>query len=133
MHNRYRIWVWLVLTAAPCFAADTEGKFAVADVGAIGCPELSAAMDRARPHAVGSDKYLRETQGFGMYLLGFKTGYNMSAPDTYDIFPDDRDPQALLARVDYYCRLHPKETFAQAVIAVAKNRHANRQRTAAAH
>jgi hypothetical protein len=63
-----------------------------------------------------------------MYLLGFQTGYNMSTKDTCDIFPDEEKEYLLLSWVENYCRANASSRFADAVIALSKDRHSKRQR-----
>ena len=69
-------------------------------------------MEKGRSLGVGSVGYVTETQGFTMYLLGFRTGYNMSTQDTCDIFPDGEKDYPLLSWAENYCRTNPSKRFA---------------------
>ena len=56
-------------------------------VGAVKCPTFVATMEKARTRGVMTPGFWKDTGEYMMYVLGFETGYNMSTPDTYDIFP----------------------------------------------
>jgi len=96
--------------------------------GAVKCLQFVASMEKARSLGIGSVGFVTETQGFTMYLLGFQTGYNMSTKDTCDIFPDEEKEYSLLSWVENYCRANVSSRFADAVIALSKDRHSKRQR-----
>jgi hypothetical protein len=42
-------------------------------------------MRVARTDGIGSAQYVRQTEGYTMYVLGYQTGYNQQAPATYNI------------------------------------------------
>ena len=132
MKSLYRLVVLMVaLTSVGAFGADSTGNYMVGGgAGGVRCPEFVATMERARTHKIGSLRYVQETQGFTMYLLGFQTGYNVSTPDTYDIFPGSEGDYPLLSWIENYCRLNPTSRFGDGVVALAQDRHAKRQRSA---
>jgi hypothetical protein len=66
-----------------------------------------------------------------MYLLGFQTGYNMSTPDTYDIFPGSQGDYPLLSWVENYCRVNATQRFADGVVSLARELYPQRQRVPA--
>lgn len=111
-----------LLAFAPVFASEAGGHYYVGGgTGAVKCPEFSDVMRRARADGIGSVQYMRQTNGFTMYLLGYQTGYNQQAPDTYDIFANISPDQAL-AWIDNYCQAHPLDTFSKALLALAASR-----------
>lgn len=119
--------MWLAL---PAHGADANGNYIVGGgAGGVRCPDYVATMERARSHSIGSLRYVQETQGFTMFLLGFQTGYNMSTPDTYDIFPGTEGDYPLLSWVENYCRANPTLRFGDGVIALAREVHPKRQRS----
>lgn len=71
--------------------------------------------------------YVKETSAFTMYLLGFQSGYNMAAKDTYDIFSGE-EVYPLLSWAENYCRANPSIRFIDALIALSNNRYPKRQR-----
>jgi len=86
-------------------------------------------MEKSRRYGVGTVRYVNETQGFTMYLLGFQTGYNMLAEDTYDIFPARDGEYPLLSWVENFCRAHPTSNFGNGVVALANEIRPKRQRS----
>ena len=110
-------------------SADENGRFWLGGgAGGVKCPQFVASMEKARSLGIGSLGYAEATQGFTMYLLGFKTGYNMSTQDTCDIFPGEEKDYPLLSWAENYCRSNPSSRFADAVVVLAKERHPKRQR-----
>ena len=95
----------------------------------MACPRFDATMERARLLGIGTPAYVHEIQGFEMYILGFRTGYNMASAATCDIFDgEDGDLYPLLARTEQWCRDNPKSRFSEAVVALAVERHAERMK-----
>lgn len=119
----------LSCSAQLAHSADTEGHFWLGGgAGGVKCPQFVASMEKARSLGIGSVGYVTETQGFTMYLLGFQTGYNMSTKDTCDIFPGEEKEYSLLSWVENYCRANASGRFADALVALSKDRHPKRQR-----
>jgi hypothetical protein len=121
----------LTLTAANLtYAADQTGNFwRGGGVGGVACPEFVATMERARSHGIDSPAYVNETQGYIMYIVGFRTGYNMSAAGTCDIFNGEEDDlYPLLVWSENWCRAHSKRTFSDAVIALAVEKQPGRMK-----
>ena len=113
-------------------SGDANGRFWLGGgTGGVACPQFVASMEKGRSLGVGSVGYVTETQGFTMYLLGFRTGYNMSTQDTCDIFPDGEKDYPLLSWAENYCRTNPSSRFADAVVAMARELHSKRQRVCA--
>lgn len=119
----------LSCSAQPAHSADTQGNFwRGGGAGGVECPQFVASMEKARSLGINSVKYVTETKGFTMYLLGFQTGYNMSTKDTCDIFQGEEGKYSLLSWVENYCRANASSRFADAVIALSEDRHPKRQR-----
>lgn len=116
----------------PAAAADSTGSFwRGGGTGGVKCPDFVAAMEKGRSHGVGTIHYVREIGGFTMYLSGFQTGYNMSTPNTCDIFPGIDGVEGeypLLSWAENYCRVNSLETFGDAVISLARELHPKRKR-----
>ena len=111
------------------YSADADGRFWLGGgVGSVKCPQFVASMEKARSLGIGSVGYVKETQGFTMYLLGFQTGYNMSTQDTCDIFLGEEKEYPLLSWAENYCRTNASSRFADAVVALSRDRHPKRQR-----
>lgn len=122
-----------VLTLVSCtqfaYSADAEGRFWLGGgAGGVPCPQFVASMEKGRAVGIGSVGYVSETQAFTMYLLGFRTGYNMSTQDTCDIFPEGEKDYPLLSWVENFCRANPSSRFADGVVALSRDRHPKRQR-----
>ena len=124
----------LITTAAIFFgaqishAADAEGRFWMGGgAGSVKCPEFVASMEKARSVGIGTVRYVRETQGFTMYLLGFRTGYNSSTPNTCDIFSSEENDYPWLSWIESWCRAHPSSRFSDAVVALSEERFPKRQ------
>ncbi len=84
-------------------------------------------MEHARSLKIGSAAYANEMNGYGMYILGFRTGYNMKAPDTCDIFNGEEGTlYPLFAWTENWCRVHTENRYSEAVIALADERHQKR-------
>ena len=117
-------------TASLAHAADQTGNFwRGGGVGGVACPKFVATMERARSLGIDSPAYAHETQGYIMYILGFRTGYNMSATDTCDIFSGEEDDlYPLLAWSENWCRAHSESKFSEAVIALAVERQPGRMK-----
>ena len=110
-------------------SADADGRFWLGDgTGGVACPQFVAALEKARSLGIGSVGYAGETQGFTMYLLGFRTGYNMSTQQTCDISPDGEKDYPLLSWLENFCRANPSGRFADAVVALARESHPKRQK-----
>ena len=119
----------LLCSAQPSYSADSNGRYIYGGgVGSVTCPQFVADMEKARSLGINSIAYVNEMQGYVMYLLGFQTGYNVSASDTCDIFPSVKDDYALLSWAENYCRANPSGRFANAVVALSIDRQSKRQR-----
>jgi hypothetical protein len=121
------LWVAAVSVVS---AADTTGNFwRGGGAGGVACPQFVGTMERARSLGIGSLAYTREIQGFMMYVLGFRTGYNMAADATCDIFNGEAgDLYELLAWPEQWCRDNPTSRFSEAVVALAAESHGKRMK-----
>ena len=128
------IRILVASVALYCYApisqpGDTNGRFWLGGgTGGVKCPQFVASMEKARSLGIGSVRYVEETQGFTMFLEGFRTGYNLSTPDTCDIFSAEEKEYPLLSWVENYCRINSTSRFGDAVVALAKERHWKRLR-----
>lgn len=114
-----------ILTAgAPSLAADTSGVFWMGGgVGATTCPVFVRVMDSVK--GASNLEYVKNTQGFTMFLSGFQTAYNSQTAVTCDIFHRVNFDQAL-AWVDNFCRQNPLSNFGSAVVALGDELHPRR-------
>ncbi|WP_157817895.1 hypothetical protein [Candidatus Thiodictyon syntrophicum] len=120
--------ILLVCCGLPVSGADATGRFMLGGgAGGVQCPDFVAVMERARSSNIGSAQYVEETIGFTMFLLGFQTGYNMSTPDTFDIFPGAEKNYSLLSTVENFCRANPTKRFGDGVTALAIEVYPKRQ------
>ena len=123
------VFAAFLCSAQPSYSADTNGRYIYGGgVGGVTCPQFVAAMERSRSFGIDSIAYANEMQGYVMYVLGFQTGYNVSAQDTCDIFPSEENTYALLSWAESYCRASPSRLFANAVVALSIDRQSKRRR-----
>jgi hypothetical protein len=119
----------LVLPLAAVAAENWTGNYIVGGgVGGVECRQFSAIMDQAETFGRSSSEYARSAYNFDMYLLGFRTGYNLQTPDTCDIFGRFSNEQ-LRDWLRYYCRSYPLQRFGSGVVALAQGLHGARLRT----
>jgi hypothetical protein len=110
-------------------SADQQGRFYLGGgAGGVNCPQFVASMEKGRSFGVGSIGFVKETQGYTMYLLGFQTGYNSAANNTYDIFPDVKSEYNLLSWLENYCRDNPSDRFGDAVVSLSREQYSTRQK-----
>ena len=127
VHSEFVLAVLLALL--PCFGSASDGKSGMyivgGGVGSIECPKFVATMERAKAAGLGSLGYANEIYGYGMYLAGFQTAYNMQTPQTCDVFGEFTSDQRL-AWLENFCRGQPLEKFGSAVVALSKEVHPRR-------
>ena len=110
-------------------SADDTGNFMLGGgAGAMPCPEYVATMEKARTLGIGTVQYAEHTSSFVMYILGFQSGYNMAANDTYDVFPGTNGDYAMLAWIESYCRSHSSSRFGDGLVALARDSNVHRQK-----
>lgn len=89
-------------------AADENGQYAtLAATNESTCGTYLSARDEAH-----HGQFARQNM-YKSWLMGFVTGYDFGAPETYDITPS-MDLEAMMLWVENYCRRNPLATFAQA-------------------
>lgn len=121
--------VSLALPLAGLAAENWTGNYVVGGgVGGVECRQFSAVVEQAERFGRGTAEYTRSVYNFDMYLLGFRTGYNLQTPDTCDIFGRFSHDQ-LRDWLKYYCRSYPAERFGSGVVALAQGLHAARVRS----
>lgn len=59
------------------------------------------------------------------FIQGYRTAFNEKQPGTYDLLPDEKMP-FYLSWLEQWCSLFPRNTFADAVIALAQSQYADR-------
>jgi hypothetical protein len=108
----------LALAATPAWALDGDGNYFVRGAG----NELCAAyLDARSTH--------RDNE-FQAWLAGYITSFNRWTADVWRI--EDGDFPASLNWVDYYCRVHPSQTFDVAAENLIAFLYPNRLRSARA-
>lgn len=120
----------LLLSIVPgtALAADsTENYMVGGGSGSVLCGEFVRALEQATAKGEGTIGYVNIMQGFTMYLLGFRSGYNKAATDTYDIF-SGIEQKGLMNQLAIYCKENPKTRFGIAVSALAERNYSTRIR-----
>jgi hypothetical protein len=121
-----------LLCAQSSLAADVSGRsWLGGGAGGVNCPEFVASMEKARSLRIGTLGYVQETQGFTMYLQGFRSGYNVATKDTCDLFAGEENDYPLLAWTENWCRTHSSSRFSDAVVALSVERFPKRQKVCA--
>jgi len=88
-------------------AADENGQYAtLAATNESSCGTYISARDEAH-----HGQFARQNM-YKSWLMGFITGYDFGAPDTYDITPS-MDLDAMMLWVENYCRRNPLASFAE--------------------
>lgn len=119
--------LWLLMPPAYSAETGTGAYFMGGGVGGLSCPNFVETISRAKAHGIGSVNYAIETSGFLMYVLGFRTAYNLQTSDTYDIFDNFEDSQ-LLAWLDDYCKTNPLKKFSDAVVSLSQEAYSLRKK-----
>jgi len=118
----------LSIVTGAAFAADSNGNYMVGGgAGSVSCGEFAETLENAKAHGYGTIEYVTTMQGFTMYLLGFQSGYNKAAPNTYDIFSGIEEKE-LMSRLSKFCRANPGTRFGVAVAVLAENNYSVRRR-----
>jgi hypothetical protein len=117
----------IFLTAVALFvaqlaaAADENGQYAtLAASNENTCGTYISARDEAH-----HGQFARQNM-YKSWLMGFVTGYDFGAPDTYDIAPS-MDLDAMMLWVENYCRRNPLASFAQSAGALVTQLAPDRQ------
>lgn len=95
--------------------------------GAVLCSEFVKALEQATAKGDGTIEYVNIMQGFTMYLLGFQSGYNKAAPNTYDIFSGIEEKD-LVRQLSNYCKENPGIRVGVAVAAFAEKSYSARSK-----
>jgi hypothetical protein len=96
-----------LLLAHLASAADENGQYAtLAATNESTCGTYLSARDEAH-----HGQFARQNM-YKSWLMGFVTGYDFGAPETYDIAPA-MDLEAMMSWVENYCRRNPLASFAQ--------------------
>jgi len=99
-------WILWALLVSAAMAADENGQYATLSASNEStCGTYLSARDEAH-----HGQYARQNM-YKSWLMGFMTGYDFGAPDTYDIAPS-MDLEAMMNWVENYCRRNPLSSFA---------------------
>ena len=111
-------------------AADSGGRFYMGGgAGGVTCPEFVRVMEQIKEDPSGSLEYVTKTSSFVMYVLGFRSGYNIGKPDTFDIF-HGLSVEQILKWIELHCRENPLSKFGSVLYLLQKQVYPNRQRVA---
>ena len=73
------------------------------------CVGLNTALAKAKNQDDWGDLY-----GFSLYTMGYLTGINRLAPNTYDI-GGKKNSKTLMVWLESYCAAHPNDSFDRAL------------------
>ncbi len=98
------------VTWTPVFAADTDRHYQVRAIDAVeSCAGLNGALGKAKDEDNWGALY-----GFSLYTMGYLTGINRLAPNTYDI-AGKKNSKTLMVWLEKYCAEHPDDSFDHAL------------------
>ena len=98
------------VSIAAGFAADSQQQYGVRAIDAVdSCAGLNTALTKAKNKDDWGDLY-----GFSLYTMGYLTGINRLAPDTYDI-AGKKNSKTLMVWLETYCAEHPNDSFDHAL------------------
>ncbi len=118
----------LSIISGTALAADSNGNYMVGGgSGSVVCGEFVKTLEQARTKGEGTIGYISIMQGFAMYILGFQTGYNKAASETYDIFSGIEETE-LMSQLSIFCKENPKTRFGVAVSVLAERNYSTRIR-----
>ena len=91
---------------SPVYAADKDRQYRVRATDAVeSCEALNAAVVKAEREDDWGALY-----GFSLYTMGYLTGINRLAFDTYDI-AGRKNVKTLMVWLQRYCAEHPDDSF----------------------
>jgi hypothetical protein len=107
MKSIYALFPCALLASFALVAADENGQYATLSApNESSCGTFLSARDEAH-----RGQFARQNM-YKSWLMGFITGYDFGAPDTYDIAPS-MDLDTMMAWVENYCRRNPMATFGE--------------------
>ena len=111
----------LSATFSPAFSADSERQYRVRSIDKIeSCGGLNGALAKARNEDDWGDLY-----GFSLYTMGYLTGVNRLASDTFDI-AGSKNTKTLMVWLERYCKEHPEDSFDYALFSLVAELYPNR-------
>ncbi len=130
----FRLLLWFIVSVliVPLVAqaADSGGRFYMGGgAGGVTCPEYVRVMEQAKEHPPDSLEYVTKTSSFVMYVLGFRSGYNIGKSDTFDIF-HGLSVEQILTWIELRCRENPLLEFGTVLFLLQEQVYPNRQRVA---
>lgn len=100
----------LSVPCSPVHAADKDRQYRVQAIDAVeSCEALNAAVVKAK-----RDDDWGALYGFSLYTMGYLTGINRLAFDTYDI-AGKKNVKTLMVWLQKYCAEHPGDSFDHAL------------------
>lgn len=117
----FSITLILCTTFFPAFAADSERQYQVRSIDKIeSCGGLNGALAKAKNEDDWGDLY-----GFSLYTMGYLTGVNRLASDTFDI-AGNKNTKTLMVWLEKYCKQHPEDSFDYALFSLVADLYPNR-------
>jgi hypothetical protein len=103
------------------FAADSERQYQVRSIDKVeSCGGLNGALAKAKNEDDWGELY-----GFSLYTMGYLTGINRLASDTYDI-AGNKNTKTLMVWLEKYCKEHPEDSFDYALFSLVADLYPNR-------
>jgi hypothetical protein len=103
------------------FAADSERQYQVRSIDKVeSCGGLNGALAKAKNEDDWGELY-----GFSLYTMGYLTGINRLASDTYDI-AGSKNTKTLMVWLEKYCKEHPEDSFDDALYSLIAELYPNR-------
>jgi hypothetical protein len=100
----------LNVTWTPVFAADSDKHYQVRAIDAVeSCAGLNGALGKAKDEDNWGTLY-----GYSLYTMGYMTGINRLASNTYDI-AGKKNTKTLMVWLEKYCAEHPDDSFDNAL------------------
>lgn len=101
---------YAVVVFSPAFAADKTNQYEVQAIDAVAsCVALNAALGSAKNHDDWGSLY-----GFSLYTMGYLTGINRMAFDTFDI-AGTKNVKTHMVWLERYCAEHPNDSYDSAL------------------
>lgn len=111
----------LSATLSPAFSADSERQYQVRSIDKVeSCGGLNGALAKAKNEDDWGDLY-----GFSLYTMGYLTGINRLASDTYDI-AGSKNTKTVMIWLERYCKEHPEAGFDYALYSLVADLYPNR-------
>ena len=118
---RFFLAIVLLGVSGSIFAADSDDQYRVVATGDVAsCRGLNNALATAKNNDSWTTLY-----AYSMYTMGYISGINRLAEDTYDI-AGRKNTKTLLVWLERYCAENPANSFDQALFAMTLELYPNR-------